>query len=134
MPHIFPTNSRLADLFISNLYPGSPFDREVLSLDLMHALVDTITIEIFQPLISPNMIQSILNVFLSSWERSRHLASDLLLKFDAPWVSYTSIGKILSLFEFALHLTGSARQGESDAGALIIRYPVFSIDIFSLKD
>ena len=112
---------RLTDLFSSNLYPGAPFEREVIALDLLHALVDTITMEVFHPFISNYTIQTILNVFLSSWERSRQLASDLLMKFNAPWVSYTTPDDVLSLFKFALCLTGSARQGESDAGALIIR-------------
>ena len=112
---------RLTDLFISNLYPGAPFEREVIALDLLHALVDTITMDIFHSFISNYTIQTILNVFLSSWERSRQLTSDLLMKFNAPWVSYTTPNDVLSLFKFALCLTGSARQGESDAGALMIR-------------
>ena len=91
----------------------------MIALDLLHAMVDTVTIESFLP--TAHTVQTILNVFLSSWERSRQLASDLLIKFGAPWVSYTEVYQVLPLLNFALHLTGSVRQAESDAGALLIR-------------
>lgn len=42
MDDVFNTCKWLCALLLSNLYPGSPFEREVMALELMHCVVDGI--------------------------------------------------------------------------------------------
>jgi hypothetical protein len=46
---------------------------------------------------SENMTKTILNLMMSSWDRSRRLAADLLLKFPKPLPSFLSPLKITPL-------------------------------------
>ena len=71
----------------------SPFEREVLALDLLKAVSDELHgvaagVEADEEILfrlnmfhTPSMVKSILNVFVSSWDRSRRVASDILLHF-----------------------------------------------------
>lgn len=115
---------------MDNLYPGSPFEREVLALNLLHAVIDTLDADAdksnqqklcLNSFFSSSMVKSVLNVFVSSWDKSRRLASDLLLRFPLPWPCYSDPAEVLELLEFGLVMTGSPKQRESDAGALIVR-------------
>ena len=113
----------LNKILLGNIYPNSPFEREVLALDLLHTVFETLgendpSLGYFY---SCSMVASLLNIFVSSWDKSRILASDLLLKFPSPWPGYSDPKSIQNLFVFALKLSGSPRLRESDAGALIIR-------------
>jgi hypothetical protein len=112
---------------LASLYPGAPFEREVLALELLHVLVDTVYTSSGAELVTgrdvsvcatPNMIAgpspatyfdptqrcsntlvvSILNVFLSSWDRSRRLAADLLLKVRSARHATLRYFALLSLF------------------------------------
>jgi hypothetical protein len=113
----------LNKILLDNIYPNSPFEREVVALDLLHTVFETLgendpSIGYFY---SCSMVASLLNIFVSSWDKSRILASDLLLKFPSPWPGYSDPKSIQNLFIYALKLSGSPRLRESDAGALIIR-------------
>lgn len=113
----------LSSLLLESLYPGSPFEREVLALDLIHAVFDSLEEKDLRlsSFFTQEMTKTILNIFNSSWDRSRNLASDLLLKFPKPWTGYSDTIAIGQLVNYALQLTGSPRLREADAGALMIR-------------
>lgn len=89
-----------AELF-DNMYPGTVFEREVTALELLHCAIDstcdnTTMKNIF---FSPSMTTTLLNLLLSSWDKSRRLAADLLFKFPRPLPCYTTAGELLPLVD-----------------------------------
>lgn len=70
-------------------------------------------------------------MFVSSWDKVRHLSADVILKFPRPLPGFNTPTSLIALVEFAGYLTGSARQRESDAGAQIIRvlFEIYCVDL-----
>lgn len=64
---------------------------------------------------------TLLNTFLDCWDKVRESLYDLLLLFPSPLPSYDTPELTQQVLKCALKLIFSARQRESDAGALIIR-------------
>lgn len=57
----------------------------------------------------------------SGWERTRTLSYSLLARFPQPLPGYPGTEGAKELAKEGLRLTGSARQKESDQGALVLR-------------
>lgn len=104
------------------LYPGSPFAREVLAADLLgslatalappHPLSPALSAVLFQ---SPSAATMLVNLSISSWDRTRHLAHRLLARLPDATLDTRNLAR------WGLVMTRSPRQRESDAGALILR-------------
>lgn len=73
-----------------------------------------------------SVTHSMLNAFVSSWDKSRRLASELLPLFPHPLPGYSSNESVASLSHWAVRLASSPRQRESDAGALMVKV-IFSV-------
>ena len=81
-----------------NIYPGTVFEREVTALELLHCAIDsTDNASRREVFFSESITATLLNLLLSSWDRSRRLAADLLLKFPRPLPCYTSCTELSSL-------------------------------------
>ena len=123
----------LAQELLDNLYPGASCDREVMSLDLLSAMIEAMGAESPQMggVYSSHMIRTLLNLFISSWDRSRRMAADLLLQLPRPLTGYGTVESAGKLLEWGLELAGSAKLRESDAGALLVRdvYVVYAADL-----
>lgn len=122
----------LRDVCLNNCFPGASFDREIMALDVLFCVIEASERDsaLLASFFSPALTRSVLNVFLSSWDKSRHLAADVLMKFPRPLPGYEDPASIAPLLQWAHTLTGSARQRESDAGSQILRvvYEVYAVD------
>ena len=118
---------------LDNLYPGASSDREVMSLDLLTAMTDAMGADSaqMQGIYSVHMTRTLFNLFISSWDRSRRSAADLLLQFPRPLAGYATVETASSLLQWGLELAGSAKLRESDAGALLVRdiYVIYAADL-----
>jgi hypothetical protein len=111
----------LSRLFQAGIYPGAPFEREVLCLDMLHILVNTLTeAEVpcsffFSPVIwSPGFVSSVISLLISSWDRTRQLAYELLLRLPNPLPGFGTEEAVIQLCEWGLTMTGSPRQVRSE--------------------
>ena len=81
-----------------NIYPGTVFEREVTALEMLHCAIDsTDSAQKREVFFSKSMTATLLNLLLSSWDRSRRLAADLLLKFPRPLPCYTTCTELSPL-------------------------------------
>lgn len=87
---------------------------------------------------TPDVVLATLQFCVSSWDRCRHTASDLLLKLPAPLPGIGTQTKtadaersVKSVLVWAYSLANSVRQRESDAGAYILR-DLFQIYVLKL--
>jgi hypothetical protein len=83
----------------NNIYPGTVFEREVTALELLHCSLDalgdgSLLRGIF---FDESMTKTMLNLLLSSWDKSRKLAADLLLKFPRPLPCFTTSSEVAPL-------------------------------------
>jgi hypothetical protein len=126
--------SWLGKVCIENSFPGASFDREIMTLDILSCVIENADRDSsqFGALLTPAVTRTVVNMFLSSWDKSRHLAADLILKFPRPLPGFDTPAHVQQLLVWATRLTGSARQRESDAGSQIIRV-VFDIYCIDLK-
>ena len=94
-----------------NIYPGTVFEREVTALELLHCAVDSIADNAVLKAIffSAAMTKTVLNLLLSSWDKSRKLAADFLFKFPRPLPCYTTSSELAPLMDRGCKL------GEIDA-------------------
>jgi hypothetical protein len=147
----------LNQTIMANFYPGAPNDREIMALEMLRCVYSGITGNIgsgvavksknshcsapvdkeleatlLLPFNTEQMTNSLLNLLISSWDPTRALAADLLLAMPKPLPGYTTPAKVTSLWVWGSRLMGSAKQRESDSGALIIRV-VMSIYCLQLQ-
>lgn len=112
---------------------GATFDRELASLDVLNCIIDTSGLfsPLLRDLLTPSLTASVVNMFISSWDKVRHLSADILLKFPRPLPGFAAPSSLVGLLGAASYLTGSARQRESDAGAQIIRvlFEIYCVDL-----
>ncbi|KAG5181989.1 hypothetical protein JKP88DRAFT_245913 [Tribonema minus] len=128
----------LCTTLLDGIYPGAPFAREVLAGALLGALAAALAPPhplagaAAAVLLTPAASVALLNLSISSWDRSRRLAHVLLGHFPPPLALPASSGgggggggggvaNGLRLARWGLLMTRSPRQRESDAGALILR-------------
>jgi hypothetical protein len=104
-----------------------------MSLDLLSAMIEAMGADSaqMQSVYSEHMIRTMINLFISSWDRSRRMAADLLLQLPRPLTGYTTPETAGALLKWGLELAGSAKLRESDAGALLVRdmYVVYAADL-----
>lgn len=128
----------LSSEILNNLYPGTTSDREMMALDVFNCVIETVDASILNApdfvacFFSETMTNTILNLLISGWDRSRRMAADLILKFPRPIPYHTTVASVNSLITWGCNLTGSPRQRESEAGALILR-DLFCIYCLHLK-
>jgi hypothetical protein len=84
----------------AQLYPGAPFAREILALELLHSAAtelvplrdaaDESRLALFRSshLWTRDFAITLMGLFLSTWDRSRSLAIQLLLRFPLPLVGF----------------------------------------------
>ena len=84
----------------AQLYPGAPFAREILALELLHSAAtelvplrdaaDESRLALFlsSHLWTRDFAITLMGLFLSTWDRSRSLAIQLLLRFPLPLVGF----------------------------------------------
>ena len=121
------------ELISRSLFPGSSPDREMTSLDVLRCVFESATISSTKSVLpkeqlilscfteSPSVVRVLLNVLLSSWDRSRRLAADLLLCLSRPLPGFESVQSVKMLVQWAFRLAGKAKLRESDAGAVLLR-------------
>ena len=101
----------LCGVLSDNIYPGTVFEREVTALELLHCAIDsTDSITRREVFYSDSMTATLLNLLLSSWDRSRRLAADLLLKLPRPLPCYTSCTELAPLVRQGCRL-GERKEG-----------------------
>ncbi|CAM9242712.1 unnamed protein product [Ectocarpus sp. 4 AP-2014] len=122
---------------LRSLYPGCPFEREVLGLEMVQLILsellpseemvasdesETALAKVASSsLFCRHWVDTLLALLGSSWDRSRALAYAILARFSRPLAGYEGLGGATRLAEQGLRLSGSGRQRESDQGALILR-------------
>ena len=115
------------------IYPGATFDREIASLDVLNCVIESsgLSSPLLNELFTPSLTATVVNMFISSWDKVRHLSADILLKFPRPLPGFVAPRSLVGLLGAANYLTGSARQRESDAGAQIIRvlFDIYCVDL-----
>ena len=91
----------LCEELFDNMYPGTVFEREVTALELLHCVIDSTSdnTAIKNIFFSPSMTTTMLNLLLSSWDKSRRLAADLLFKFPRPLPCYTTTKELIPLVD-----------------------------------
>jgi hypothetical protein len=80
----------------NNIYPGTVFEREVTALELLHCSLDALGDSSLLKGIffHESMTKTMLNLLLSSWDKSRKLAADLLLRFPRPLPCFTTSSEV----------------------------------------
>eukprot|EP01041_Mallomonas_annulata_P002162 gene2162-4208_t len=116
----------------------------VITLDLLHEALDGLGQDspYVKPLFTPAITASVLNLFMSSWDRTRLRAAELLMKFPRPLPGFSSPESVSALVMWACRLMSGAKQREADAGATLLRLllAVYSlhlgwdIDIIRMND
>jgi trimeric autotransporter adhesin len=80
----------LCSVLLDGLYPGAPFAREVLVAQLLGVLSAALapphplSAVVAAALTAPSATVALLNLLISSWDRSRQLAAALLARFPPP--------------------------------------------------
>jgi hypothetical protein len=80
----------LCTVLLDGLYPGAPFAREVLVAQLLGVLSAALapphplSAVVAAALTAPSATVALLNLLISSWDRSRQLAAALLARFPPP--------------------------------------------------
>lgn len=113
----------VTEALLDNLYPGASCDREVMSLDLLGAMLEAMGADAPQmrAVYTEHMVKTLINLFISSWDRTRRMAGDLLLQLPRPLAGHATKETAAALLRWGLELAGSAKLRESDAGALLVR-------------
>ncbi len=118
-----------------NLHPGVTCDRELVAIEILKCVINVLKeygSEYNHLIFTKSMTNAVLNMFLSYWDKSRRIAAELLLEFPVPLNSYDSISSVNKLMEWGVLLATSARQRESEAGALLLK-DLFKIYIIELR-
>eukprot|EP00903_Cladosiphon_okamuranus_P018216 g16755.t1 len=122
---------------LRSLYPGCPFEREVVGLELVQLVLSellpivemdgttqtkaTLSKVVSSSLFCRHWVDTLLALLGSSWDRSRGLAYSILTRFPRPLTGYEGLDGAACLATQGLHLSNSGRQRESDRGALVLR-------------
>lgn len=118
---------RLGDDINEGLYPAAPFETELMSLEALRAIVECTNTShpVFSMISEYFMTESITQTLLtcaatSCWDRSRVIANEILLSLPTPLPGFKTSNAIQQLLDWAMALTNSARQRESESGATIL--------------
>ncbi|KAL0481566.1 hypothetical protein AKO1_009236, partial [Acrasis kona] len=108
----------------NQIYPSCTHDKLMLVIELYKTIIVTFhqpCIRLTCDLFHPNLITNLLNTFLDCWDKVRESLFELLVLMPSPLPCYETVHRAQSLANCARNLITSARQRESDAGALMIR-------------
>ncbi|CAM9271211.1 unnamed protein product, partial [Ectocarpus fasciculatus] len=118
----------LSAVILGNLYPGSSSEREVVALELYLLVLDSLSTQdgaddakLLRHFISADTIKALVNMLVSAWDRPRKLAAEALSKLPKPLYGVSTADEVGALVNWGCRLSGSSRQRESDAGALMLR-------------
>lgn len=125
----------LRDEVCQHLAPDISADKELMCLEVLNAIFDhpsnildtasAATITYASYFYKDSVVSAILSLLQSKIDRSRITASELLLKFPQPLPGYQKPTNINLILAKACELTGSAKQRESESGALFFKFIYF---------
>ncbi|OQR94023.1 hypothetical protein THRCLA_08269 [Thraustotheca clavata] len=108
----------LEDFVMTCIYPGATPQRLTMGLDIMQLFQQIFGSSSFH---TPAITKALFNSLISSWDKIRDLSVAILDTFPSPLPGYDNRQSLESLLQWALTLSYSPRQRESDAGALFLR-------------
>ena len=126
----------LEDYLVCCAYPGAPFSRKSLALDLLLVLLQTFLSEpteearmhryaTWSPwqgrLHTEGMVRCLLACVDDSWDDIRAAASRVLCEFPAPLPGLQEAPQVTAVLAWAKSLLESARVRECDTGAWLVR-------------
>ena len=137
----------LIDLSLASTYPGAPYERKYMALDMLNAVAETwgvgtldddgldAALESSEDLrraikletspyvrcLGADVTTSLLGALVDSWDRLRVSAFTLLSRHPAPLQGVTTVDEFAARARWALGLLRSPRVRESDAAALLMR-------------
>ncbi|KAK3280677.1 hypothetical protein CYMTET_11497 [Cymbomonas tetramitiformis] len=133
----------LAQFMIGCLYPGAPFERKSIAIEVLLTITDTwappavaaTVVESKAPpaktdrainpytaaILSPGAVQVLLGAVVDSWDRLREGACSLLMAYPVPLPGLEGAEAISALLRWAAALLRSPRVREADAAALLLR-------------
>ena len=138
----------LIDLSLASTYPGAPYERKYMALDMLNAVAETwgvgtlddekapdaapessedlrraIKLETspYVRCLGADVTTSLLGALVDSWDRLRVSAFTLLSRHPAPLQGVTTVDEFAARARWALGLLRSPRVRESDAAALLMR-------------
>ncbi len=148
---------RLGMMVLNSIYPGTPFEREILGVQLVLALLECLCLPFHQVIIcnkqhkqqsssfkletttsppphefplheaaasilyTPHAVQLLMGLLMSTWERTRQLAAELLenhMPTPLPGLEHPS--HVARLMTWGIFASSSARSRDFDAGSLIV--------------
>ncbi|CAI5739942.1 unnamed protein product [Peronospora destructor] len=120
---------RWIELFIvASVYPGALPQRLTLGLEVLFLYVQLFRFGNNEAEGSPRnllltwqMTTTLLNMLISAWDSIRSLAFTILDLYPNELPGYSTREELRTLVDWAVGLSGSPRQRESDAGAMFIR-------------
>lgn len=118
----------IISLIKEHLYPGITFDKEYCLLYILNVLFSNNAIknnqisivELQKQYIDQDLVRFILNCYLTCWDKSRKLSTEIINRIPCPWPGYDNIQSIHNVLIWGKLLAQSARLRESDAGAQIL--------------
>ena len=139
----------LIDLSLASTYPGAPYERKYMALDMLNAVAETWGVGTLDDEKAPetapesdsedlrraiklekspyvrclgaDVTTSLLGALVDSWDRLRVSAFTLLSRHPAPLQGVTTVDEFAARARWALGLLRSPRVRESDAAALLMR-------------
>eukprot|EP01133_Synstelium_polycarpum_P017967 gene17967-21440_t len=126
-----------ASLFVASLYPGAPYPRKMLPLDMLNSFVDVwslalnkqrtaivpllVYIESRSTLFSAGSARTLLHNLWDQYDRVRDVAAGILSKFPAPLPTFSEESDVSALLLWGLRLACSPKARECDTGANVLR-------------
>eukprot|EP01084_Bolivina_argentea_P105929 189720_1 len=145
---------KLGMMVLDSIYPGTPFEREILGVQLVLALLEclclpfhhvvicdkqqrqkqNVKLETTSPsheyvlheaaatiLYTPHAVQLLMGLLMSTWDRTRQLAAELLENhMPAPLPGLEHPSSVARLMTYGIFASSSARSRDSDAGSLLV--------------
>eukprot|EP01133_Synstelium_polycarpum_P007771 gene7771-9116_t len=124
-----------SSLFVAYLYPGAPFPRKMLPLEMLNSFVDMFSllpntsptiapflahIQAKSTVFSANVARTLLELLSDHYDRVGQVASSILAKFPSPLPSFSAVVDVLSLLQWGLRLTSSPKPRECNAGSSVL--------------
>ncbi len=146
---------RLGIMVLDSIYPGTPFEREILGVQLVLALLECLCSPFHQIvcdkqqhkqnfkleitasppphelfplheatasiLYTPHAVKLLMGLLMSTWERTRQLAAELLKNhIPAPLPGLECPSSVAHLMTWGIFASSSSRSRDFDAGSLLV--------------
>ncbi len=144
---------KLCVMVLESIYPGTPFEREILGVQLVLALLECLCLPVHHVIIcdkqqqkqsmkletnsplheyalheaaasilhTPHTVKLLMGLLMSTWDRTRHLAAELLenhMPAPLPGLEYPS--SVARLMTYGIFASSNARSRDSDVGSLLV--------------